>query len=114
MDIIIYVITLLNDNLASFFFFSFFNYWVWSVVVLGDEFILLLLIGVMVAVVGSELRGGCFWEVYNVLNSMLKSIGDIWFGCFQKCGCFSEGLYHYFSHYVIIIQSSRYYEVIPG
>ena len=25
-------------------------------------------------------------------NSMLKSIGDIWFGCSQEIGCFSEGV----------------------
>ena len=31
----------------------------------GGEFILLLFIGVMAAGCWSELRGGCFWEVYN-------------------------------------------------
>ena len=36
-------------------------------VVLGGEFILLLFIVVMAAGCWSELRGGCFWEVYNVL-----------------------------------------------
>ena len=39
----------------------------WLVVVLGGEFILLLFIGVMAAGCWSELRGGSFWEVYNVL-----------------------------------------------
>ena len=40
-------------------------------VVLGGEFILLLLfIVVMAAGCWSELRGGCFWEVYNVLKSV--------------------------------------------
>ena len=38
----------------------------WLVVVLGVEFILLLFIGVVAAGCWSELRGGCFWEVYNV------------------------------------------------
>ena len=33
----------------------------------GGEFILLLFIGVMAAGCWSELRGGCFCEVYNVL-----------------------------------------------
>ena len=56
----------------------------WSVVVLGGEF------GVMAAGCWSELRGGCFWEVYNV--AMLKSIRDIWFGCSREVGCFSEEL----------------------
>ena len=51
-------------------------------VVLGGEFILLLFIGVMAATCWSELRSGCFWEV----------IGDIWFGCSQEVGCFSEEL----------------------
>ena len=60
-------------------------------VVLGGEFILLLFIGVMAAGCWSELRGGCFWEAYNVLV-LLKSIGDIWFGCSREVGCFSEGL----------------------
>ena len=36
----------------------------WSVVVLGGEFVMLLFIGVMVVGRRSELRGGCFWEVY--------------------------------------------------
>ena len=35
---------------------------------LGGEYILLLFIGVMAAGYWSELRGGCFWEVYNVLD----------------------------------------------
>ena len=26
------------------------------------------------------------------IMSMLKSIGDIWFGCSREVGCFSEGL----------------------
>ena len=34
-------------------------------VVLGGEFISLLFIGVMAAGCWSELRSGCFWEVYN-------------------------------------------------
>ena len=63
----------------------------WPVVVLGGEFILLLFIGVMAADYWSELRGGCFWEVYNA-SSMLKAIGDIWFCCSREVGCFSEGL----------------------
>ena len=43
-------------------------------VVLGGEFLLLLFIGVIMAAgCWSKLRGGCFWEVYNVLV-MLKSI----------------------------------------
>ena len=50
---------------------------VWSVVVHGGEFILLLFIGVMAAGCWSDLRDGCFGEVYV----LLKSIGDIWFGC---------------------------------
>ena len=40
----------------------------WPEVVLGGDFIFLLFIGVMAAGCWSELRGGCFWEVYNVLN----------------------------------------------
>ena len=36
-------------------------------VVLVGEFILLLFIGVMAAGCWLELRGGCFWEVYNIL-----------------------------------------------
>ena len=40
--------------------------------VLGGEVMLLLFIGVMAAGCWSELRGGCFLEVY-----MLKSVGDI-------------------------------------
>ena len=44
-------------------------------VVLGGEFMLLLFIGVMAAGCWSELRGDCFWEVYDVAtSSMLKSI----------------------------------------
>ena len=58
------------------------------VVVLGGEFILLLFIGVMAAGCWSELRGGCFWEVYITL----KSIGDIWIGCSPKGWFQSEGL----------------------
>ena len=50
MDIIICVIvTLLNDN------WRYFNKWVWPVVILGGEFILLLFIVVMVACCWSEL-----------------------------------------------------------
>ena len=62
----------------------------WPVVVLGGELILLLFtLGVVVAGCWSELRGGCFWEVYN---TKMKSIGDIWFSCSQAVDCFSEGL----------------------
>ena len=57
----------------------------------GGEFILLLFIGVMAAGCWSELRGGCFWEVYNGLV-LFKSIGDIWFVCSREVGCFLEGL----------------------
>ena len=43
-------------------------------VVLGGEFILLLFIGVMAVVCWSELRGGCFWEVYNGLVLCLNQL----------------------------------------
>ena len=59
--------------------------------VLGGESTLFPFIGVMAAGCWLELRGGGFWEAYNP-SSMLKSIGDIWFGCFREIGCFSEGL----------------------
>ena len=51
-------------------------------------------IGVMADGCWSELRGGCFWEVYNVLmfSSLLKPIGDIWFGCSREVGCLLDGL----------------------
>ena len=39
-------------------------------VVLGSEFIFLVFIGVMTAGLLSELRGGCFWEVYDVQWSL--------------------------------------------
>ena len=41
---------------------------------------MLLFIGVMGMAAGCwlELSGGCFWEVYNVVYLLLKSIGDIW------------------------------------
>ena len=41
----------------------------WSVVVHGGGFILLLFIGVMAA----GLRGGCFWEVYSGRFIMKKA-----------------------------------------
>ena len=34
-----------------------------------------------------SVRVGCFWEVYDVL----ESIRDIWFSCSQEVGCFLEG-----------------------
>ena len=64
----------------------------WSLVVLGGEYILNLFIGVMAAglLVGVErwLLLGCL----KCTSSMLKSIGDIWFGCSREVCCFSEGL----------------------
>ena len=47
----------------------------WSVVVLGSEFILLLFIEVMAA--------GC-WSEIEVVSSMLTSIGDTWFGLLPR------------------------------
>ena len=52
-------------------------------VVLGGEFILFLFIGVMAAGCRSELRGGCFWEVYNV-SSMLKTVAPERLVAFQR------------------------------
>ena len=49
----------------------------WSVVVLGGEFILLLFFGVMAVGCWLELRGGCFWEVYNVLVLCLNQLGHL-------------------------------------
>ena len=60
MDIIISIITLFNGD------WHFLNKWMWSLVVLGGEFILLLFIGVMADGWWSELRDGCF-GFYNVL-----------------------------------------------
>ena len=57
----------------------FLNYWVQSMVVLGGEFILLLFIAVMAAGCWSELRGGCFWEVYKIN----------WIMIFIQHNCFS-------------------------
>ena len=55
------IVTLLNDN--------------WHFYLIGvvggcswSEFILLLFIGVVAAGCWSKLRGGCFWEVYVVIN----------------------------------------------
>ena len=75
------IVTLLNDN--------------WRFLIKGCGqwlfFILLLFIGVMATGCWSELRGGCFREVYNVLILCLKSVVDIWFGCSREVGCFSRG-----------------------
>ena len=35
---------------------------------------------------------------------MLKSIGDIWFGCSQEVGCFSEGLLREDLHYLSLVE----------
>ena len=66
-----------------------YNLWVWPVVVLGGEFILLLFIGVMAAGCWSELRGGCFWEVVEINWGHFVSLlprGWLFFGGVVKRG----------------------------
>ena len=71
---------------------SIFNEWVGSVV-LGGEYILILLlfIGVMAAGCWSELRGGCFWEIYNVLFLCLNQSGTFGLAAPERLVAFWRG-----------------------
>ena len=66
-----------------------FNQLVWSVVVIAGEFILLLFIEIMADGCRSELRGGCFMEVYRFYVE-INQVDLVWL--LPRCWLFFEGL----------------------
>ena len=66
----------------------------WSVVVLGSEFILLLFIEIMAA--------DC-WSEIEVVSSM-KSIGDTWFGLLPRGWLLFRGVVLLYNHRLILVE----------